>query len=80
MSIYGGGKVRVRVRFRGFPKMENNCNFNVSLKMQIHVNNITVQQYLIFDLGRHTIGCFIVTDLKERISGMRKVIHSQFGI
>lgn len=48
--------------------------------MQIHVNNIT-QQYLIFDLGSHTIvGCFIVTDLKERKSGMKKVIHSQFGI
>lgn len=60
--------------------MENNCNFNVSLKMQIHVNNIT-QQYLIFDLGSHTIvGCFIVTDLKERKSGMKKVIRSQFGI
>lgn len=36
---------------------------------------------LIFDLGSHTIvGCFIVTDLKERKSGMKKVIHSQFGI
>lgn len=48
--------------------------------MQIHVNDIT-QQYLIFDLGSHTIvGCFIVTDLKERKSGMKKVIHSKFGI